>query len=98
MQTIEKLGDYKRFLKGFVRGVIKAKVFATAENKVILNCCKCDEDHKVVTVTADNGTYTATFTAEVSTRIYNKFDDELFAPIAKQFGKLKNFGGLEVNF
>ena len=98
MQNFEKLGDYKRSLKNFVRGTIKAKVFATPENKVVLTCSKCDEDNKVVTVIADNGTYTATFAAEVSTRIYNKFDDELFAPIVKQPGKLKNFGGLEVNF
>lgn len=98
MAQFEKLGDYKRALKGFVRGVIKAKVFATDDkNSITLTCTTC-EDEKVVTVVAKNDTYTATFEAAVSTRIFNKFNAELFAPIKKQFDKLKNFGGVTVNF
>ena len=39
MAQFEKLGDYKRALKGFVRGVIKAKVFATDDkNSITLTC------------------------------------------------------------
>lgn len=98
MTTFDKLGDYKRALKAFVRGAIKAKVFGTDEKNSITLTCSANEEDKTVTVLIQNDTYTADFTAEVSTRIFNKFNEELFAPIKKQFDKLKNFGGITVSF
>jgi hypothetical protein len=96
MMTYEKLSDYKRSLKAFVRGVLKAKVFANEAGAYTMYLSKCDEDTKTVTVAVCNGTYCAKFQAEVATRIYNKFDETLFEPIVKQFGKLKGVAGITV--
>lgn len=96
MNKFEKLSDYKRALKTFMRGVMKAKVFADENGAYTISINKCDEDEKVATVTACNGTYCAKFSAEVSTRIFNKFDEALFEPIVKQFGKLKGVAGITV--
>lgn len=98
MMTFEKMADYKRALKAFVRGMIKSKIMTDADGKLQIIISKEIENKttKRVVVEVSNGTYCAGFCAEVATRIYNKFDLALFEPIIKQFGKLKGFGGLEV--
>ena len=96
MTKFEKLADYKRSLKAFVRGSLKAKVFADETGAYTIYLSKCDEDAKVVTVSICNGTFCAKFQAEVATRIYNKFDETLFEPIVKQFGKLKGVASITV--
>ena len=98
MMTFEKMADYKRALKTFIRGMIKAKVMTDAEGKLQVRISKemPEKTTKIVTVKVCNGTYCAAFSAEVATRVYNKFDVALFEPMVKQFGKLKGFGGIVV--
>lgn len=97
--TFEKMADYKRALKTFVRGMIKSKVMTDAENKLQIYISQemPEKTTKMVIAKVCNGTYCAAFKAEVSTRVYNKFDAALFEPMIKQFGKLKGFGGIVIN-
>jgi hypothetical protein len=95
MTNFEKMADYRRALKAFVRGSLKAKIFGDEAGAYTLYLDKA-ADEKVVTVAVCNGTYCAKFTAGVSTRIYNMFGEELFEPIVKQFGKLKGVAGITV--
>lgn len=98
MMSFEKLAEYKRALKTFVRGAIKSKILVDDRGQLKLNIYKetIDKTEKHVVVEIANDAYTAIFYADVSTRIYNKFDTALFEPIAKQFNKLKGFGGIVV--
>ena len=97
MTKFEKTADYKRALKTFVRGAIKAKIFADEAGAYTVYLSKAEENGvKTVTTAVCNGTYCAKFTAEVGTRVYNKFDEALFEPIVKQFGKLKGVAGITV--
>ena len=98
MMSFEKLAEYKRALKTFVRGAIKSKILVNDQGQLKLNIYKetIDKTEKHVVVEIANDAYTAIFYADVSTRIFNKFEPALFEPIQKQFNKLKGFGGIVV--
>ena len=101
LNMIATLSDYKKALKTFVKGTIKAGIFLKADTaKAIYTVSKETEgDQKFVEVAicGSDGNY-AEFTVEVSTRVYNKVDDKLFAGIINQMNKRKNFAGMEVIF
>lgn len=94
VNKIEKLSDYKREMKSFVRGVIKSKVFNGEDGK--LNFIVTKDDENVVAMTVTNKFNTAEFVAEVSTRVYNKISNDLYTKTIEQFNKLKNFAGMSV--
>ena len=94
MTKIEKLSDYKKAAKAFVRGAIKAKIFTDAKNALKVDVTK-DVDN-VVCATIANGAYSMNFDVVVSTRVYNKIDTSFFQTLTKQFNTLKNFGGVKV--
>lgn len=94
MTKIEKLSDYKKAAKAFIRGAIKAKIFADAKNA--LNVTVVKEYENAVDVIINNGAYSADFGTIVSTRVYNKIDTSFFQTLTKQFNTLKNFGGVKV--
>lgn len=91
---IEKLSEFKKAMKLFVRGTIKAKVFAPETGK--MNFVVTKEDDNYVTIGVVNGANYAEFSAEVSTRVFNKVVDDLFTKTIEQFNKLKGFGGMTV--
>lgn len=96
LTEIVTLSEYKKAMKNFVRGVIKAKIFADAEGKAkfIVEKVEC-EDAKIVKMKI-KGDYCAKFAAKVSTRVFNKITDELYVKTIEQFNKLKGFGGMTV--
>lgn len=94
LNKIEKLGEFKKAAKAFIRGAIKAKIYTDAKNALNVTVTK-DVDN-VVSVEIANGFYSANFDAIVATRVYNKIDTLLFQTLTKQFNTLKNFGGVKV--
>ena len=94
LNKIEKLSDYKKAAKAFVRGAIKAKIFNDAKNA--LNVVVTKDFDNTVGATITNGFYSVNFDAVVSTRVYNKIDTLFFQTLTKQFNTLKNFGGVIV--
>lgn len=100
LNMIATLSDYKKALKTFIKGTIKAGIFLKADTgKAVYTVSKETEgDQKFVEIAiCSDGNY-AEFAVEVSTRVYNKVDDKLFAGIIDQMNKRKNFAGMEVNF
>ena len=93
---IEKLSDYKKAAKAFIRAAIKAKIF-NDEKKNALAVTVTKDFENVVGVAVANGAYTANFDVAVSTRAYNKIDADLFKNLTKSFNSLKNFGGVKVD-
>lgn len=93
---IETLAEYKKAMKTFVRGVIKSKIFADDKNAVEFKVAKESGDALIVEMSASNEFNTALFTAEVSTRVFNKIKPELYTKTIEQFNKLKGFGGMTV--
>jgi len=94
---IEKLSDYKKAAKAFIRAAIKAKIFNTEKGNALKVTATKDFDNVVsVAVANDNGMYSANFDVVVSTRAYNKIDTLFFKTLTKQFDTLKNFGGVKV--
>lgn len=95
----ETTGDFKKALKAMVKGAIKSKVFGgEAQNfkfDVVIGEFDKKEKKGTVTVKITEGPVTMALTNEVSTRVYNKVNDEFFAPIATQFGKLKSVKTIE---
>lgn len=95
LTKIEKLGDFKKAAKAFIRGAIKAKIFnGEKKNDIAITVTK--DEGNVVGVAIVNGAYSTNFDAEVSTRVYNKLDTLFFKTLTKQFNTLKNFGGVKV--
>jgi hypothetical protein len=94
LTKIEKLSDYKKAAKAFIRGAIKAKIFNDDKNALAVTVTK-DVDN-VVGVEITNGAYSANFDTVVATRVYNKIDTLFFQTLTKQFNTLKNFGGVKV--
>lgn len=86
---IEKLSDYKRAMKAFVRGAIKSKLFGAADGKLEFVVDKYDGKVKYVSMKITNGVYSNSFCVEVSTRVFNKVIDGFFDSTAAQFGKIK---------
>lgn len=96
MTTFEKLVDYKRAAKNFLRGVVKAGVFAQENGKLDIYWSKADEDEKTVGLDVCNGTFCARFNAAVATRIFNKFDEELVNELTKIIASSKKITGLNI--
>ena len=78
--TIEKIGDYKREAKRFVKGLIKSKLFTSPENKITFTIIKGEFDKKgkqgvvtLHTVCPVSG-MGAAYTIMAPTRVYNKVD------------------------
>lgn len=94
LTKIEKLGEYKKAAKAFIRGAIKAKIFNDAKNAINVTVTKDFEN--TVGVEIVNGAYSANFDVVVATRVYNKIDTLFFKTLTKQFDTLKNFGGVKV--
>jgi hypothetical protein len=93
--TIEKIGDYKREAKRFVKGLIKSKLFTSPENKITFTIIKGEFDKKgkqgvvtLCTVCPVSG-MGATYTIMAPTRVYNKVDATIFDTLAVQLGKMK---------
>ena len=101
LNVVATLSDYKKALKNFIKGTVKAGIFLKADTgKAVYTVTKETEgDQKFVEVAicGGDGNY-AEYAVEVSTRVYNKVDDKLFAGIIEQMNKRKNFAGMEVNF
>lgn len=93
---IEKLSDWKREMKKFVRGVIKSKVFNDTDGKV--NFVINKEEENYIEMSVFGSPCYAEFVAEVPKRVFNKVMPELFTKTIEQFNKLKNFAGMTVTF
>jgi len=98
---IEKIGDYKKAMKAFVKGLVKTKLYQTEAGDLTVyiekNFCK-DSNTRTAALIAESpcGLYKSTFTAEVATRVYNKIDPDLFEALGAQLAKTKGFGKLIV--
>ena len=93
--TIEKIGDYKREAKRFVKGLIKSKLFTSPENKITFTIIKGEFDKKakqgvvtLCTVCPVSG-MGATYTIMAPTRAYNKVDATSFDTLVAQLVKMK---------
>lgn len=99
IEKIETLSEFKREVKNFIRGVIKAKVFTPADATTKFFVEKCEEGkEKFITICVGNGFNYAEFAVEVSTRVFNKVEPKLFDKTIEQFNKLKGFNGMTVIF
>lgn len=97
LAKIEKLSDYKKAAKAFVRGAIKAKIFNGEKKNDITVTVTKDVDNVVgAAIVSPCGAYSMNFDVVVSTRVYNKIDTLFFQTLTKQFNTLKNFGGVKV--
>ena len=102
---IEKVSELKKTVKTFIKGLVRSKLFVNSEN--VIKLCITKESVKeekdtnryitVKAIGANNGVV-ANLCAEVSTRVYNKFDAEIFEPIGKQLAKAKNPISLEIKY
>lgn len=95
----EKIGDYKKSMKNFIKGAIRSKLFQDSNNNLIVTLSKnFDKNTKtgMIILTIDNAIsgMKTEFTAMVPTRVYNKVEPDLFAPLGAQLAKTKNFGEL----
>lgn len=96
---IEAIGQYKKILKKFIKSVIKlpADLFR-AEDKpelVVLNFGHCADTKTIVIAVANKG-LECSFTAEVTTRIYNKVTPEFVTEIANAIVKNRKNVAIEV--
>jgi tRNA(Leu) C34 or U34 (ribose-2'-O)-methylase TrmL len=92
---IEKLSEFKKATKAFIRGAIKTKLFGD-EKKNAISLVVSKDYENAVNLTIAKGVYSINLDAIVSVRVYNKIDDALFKTLTAQFNKLKNFGGVKV--
>ncbi len=100
-KTIEKVGDYKKDMKAFVKGCVKSKLFQDEAGNLTVTIEKnFDKETNTRTasliVASPCDTFTSIFKAEVATRVYNKIDPTLFEALGEQLAKTKNFGKLIV--
>ena len=100
-EIIEKIGDYKKAMKAFVKGAVKSKIYQSEDGDltVVIDKTYNKEDNvrsAALTITSPCGCYIATFKAEVATRVYNKIDPTLFEALGEQLAKTKGFGKLIV--
>lgn len=94
---IEKLSDFKRMAKEFTKGAIKSKLFDTEKNKLDIVIDKELENNINIWVENKETGVLLTFNTEVSTRVFNKVDKEMFEKTVEHLNKLKNFAGITVN-
>ena len=97
----EKVADYKRDMKYFVKGLVKSKLFQNEDGDLVVTITKNydkAENARTATLTVESpcGCFKAEFTADVCTRIYNKVDPTLFEQLGDQLSRTKNFGKLVV--
>lgn len=95
MAKIEKLSDYKRSMKAFVRGTIKAKLFGDESGNLKFTVTKKEtKEEKRVYIEILNGSYGACFCTEVATRVFNKVVDGFFDATVEQFSKIKGINSI----
>ena len=96
---IETTGEFKKAVKAMVKSAIKAKIFGgeTQDYKFNVTIGVYDKKEKegYISVRIDAASIYLVLADEVSTRVYNKINDEFFAPIVTQFEKLKNVNSIE---
>lgn len=92
---IEKIGDYKREGKRFIKGLIKSKLFTSPENEITFIIDKGIFDKKEKCGVVKLKTYCpvsgmkACFKILAPTRVYNKVDETLFDTLKDQLGRMK---------
>ena len=101
MSTFEKIGDYKKAMKAFVKGAVKSKLYQAENGDLTVTISKVyekgdDARLAVLTIASPCGCYTCEFKANVVTRVYNKIDPTLFEALGEQLSKTKGFGKLIV--
>jgi hypothetical protein len=101
MLVLEKIGDYKKEAKRFVKGLVKSKLFRTETDGIEMKIIRGDFDKKtkmgkVTLAICDCAGMGASYTVMATTRVYNKIDVALFEQLVEQLAKIKNFGGLTV--
>jgi hypothetical protein len=99
MNTFEKIGDYKKVMKAFVKGAVKSKLYQEENGDLTVTIGKnYDKAANIRTaelkIASPCGCIVSTFTAEVATRVYNKIDPTLFEALGAQLAKSKGFGKL----
>ena len=101
MSTFEKIGDYKKAMKAFVKGAVKSKLYQTEDGDLTVVIDKTYDKAAnvriaVLTIASPCECFVAKFTAEVATRVFNKIDPTLFEALGEQLAKTKGFGKLIV--
>lgn len=99
MEIYEKIGDYKREMKKFVKGLVKSKLFQNEDGDLTIFIEKIDDKEtkqKTAALTAELDGFTAVFKATVATRVFNKIEPALFDALGEQLARSKNFGKLVV--
>jgi hypothetical protein len=99
--VFEKIGDYSKEAKRFIKGAVKSKLFNTEENQVVVTICKGEFNKKtkmgtVSLIIRNTCGMTTTFEVAATTRVYNKIEVALFDKLVTQMSKIKNFGGLVI--
>lgn len=90
----ETTSEFKKAVKTLVKGAIKSKVFGGEKQNYVFEVQLGEFNKKekqggvAVAITCD--CFTMAIDSLANTRVYNKVTDDFFAPIAEQFGKLKN--------
>jgi len=89
---IEKIGEYKKEMRKYVKGLVRSKMFANDGTLAIEISKSYDKanNERIVTLTATNGGFTATMNFQVATRVYNKVEPTLFDALKDQLGRAKN--------
>ena len=93
--TVERIGEYKKAMKAFVKGAVKTKLLQDEDGEMVVvitkNYDKATNIRDVVLTISNALTgVTMSFAAEVPTRVYNKVEPALFDGIADQLAKAKN--------
>jgi len=90
----ETTGEFKKAVKTLVKGAIKSKIFGGEKQNYVFDVQLGEFNKKEkqggVAVAISEGPFTIAIDDLANTRVYNKVNDEFFAPIAEQFKKLKN--------
>lgn len=95
---IETVSEFKKNVKALVKGAIKSKVFGsenTYKFKVVVGTYDKKERQGMISVATANGPIAICLSDNVGTRVYNRVNDEFFAPIVEQFEKLKSVEKIE---
>jgi len=97
--TFEKIGDYKKAMKAFVKGAVKSKLYQTEDGDLTVTIEKeydkaANTRTVVLAIASPCGCFSTKFEAQVATRVYNKVDPTLFEALGAQLAKTKGFGEL----
>jgi len=101
LKVFEKIGDYKKAMKSFVKGLIKTKLYQNEKGDLKLTIDKTfvkklNFRKVTLTCTSADKLYTSSMTCEALTRVFNRIDPSLFTDFAEQLSRTKNFGKLIV--